>query len=422
MGNQRCRGTRDLLPQDMSRFRYIEEIFRNHCLKWGYEEVRTPTLEYLHLFTATGTLTPNMLGRVYSFLDWDGWSGERVVLRPDGTIPIARLYIDNLEKQDLPKLFYVANVFAFEETGAETRERWQCGVELIGGDKPLADVELITLAWDILQSLELAGVELRLSHMGLLRALLKELQLEPDEEARLLGQILDGDGKAFSNIKTEDSELESFFSLLSGLQGSSSGFLKNLKAISSQRLSGLKPSLDDFIGVAELLDALECPYQIDVTSSRGFEYYTGVIFQFLVNRERVASGGRYDDLIPLMGSKSIPASGFALYVDRLMPLIKPEPGRRLYKESILVRTEASVPRTVRMCFDLARALHKAEHEVKLDLRSGAAAKHRWSILVRSQSPSFVVVDEARHKKYEKGSIGEVLSLVEGKGAHKASST
>ena len=84
---QRCKGMRDLSPVEMKIFRLVEDTCRECCLKWGYGEVRTPTLEYLHLFTSAGTLTPNMLGKVYSFLDWDGWSGERVVLRPDGTIP-----------------------------------------------------------------------------------------------------------------------------------------------------------------------------------------------------------------------------------------------------------------------------------------------------------------------------------------------
>ena len=123
MSAQRCKGTRDLSPDEMRGFRLIEGVFRDGCLKWGYEEVKTPTLEYLHLFTSTGTLTPSRLHKVYSFLDWDGWSGERVVLRPDGTIPIARLYIDTMAERELAKLFYVTNVFSFEETGEEARER-----------------------------------------------------------------------------------------------------------------------------------------------------------------------------------------------------------------------------------------------------------------------------------------------------------
>ena len=143
---QRCKGSRDLSPGEMRRFRLIEAAFRGCCLKWGYEEVRTPTLEYLHLFTSTGTLTPSLLGKVYSFLDWDGWSGERVVLRPDGTIPVARLYIDTMEEKELAKLFYVTNVFIFEETGKETRERWQCGAELMGMGSAMAEPAPISSA------------------------------------------------------------------------------------------------------------------------------------------------------------------------------------------------------------------------------------------------------------------------------------
>ena len=86
---QKCKGTCDLSTEEMRRFRFIEGAFRNSCGKWGYQEVRTPTIEYMHLFTSTGTLTPGKLSKVYSFLDWDGWSGERVVLRPESTIPLS---------------------------------------------------------------------------------------------------------------------------------------------------------------------------------------------------------------------------------------------------------------------------------------------------------------------------------------------
>jgi histidyl-tRNA synthetase len=95
---EKCKGFRDLPPQEMQKFRLIEGIFRDVCMRWCYQEIRTPALEYLYLFTSVGTLTPGMLRRVYSFLDWDGWSGERVVLKPDGTIPAARFYIESLKK------------------------------------------------------------------------------------------------------------------------------------------------------------------------------------------------------------------------------------------------------------------------------------------------------------------------------------
>ncbi len=143
---QKCRGMRDWLPADMARFRAIEDAFRHGCAAYGYEEVKPPTIEYLQLFTALGTLTPAMVGRVYSFLDWDGWTGERVVLRPDSTIPVARLYVENLSPRVPSRLFYVTNSFVFEETGTKQRERWQCGAEFIGGAPIVADVEMVLLA------------------------------------------------------------------------------------------------------------------------------------------------------------------------------------------------------------------------------------------------------------------------------------
>ncbi len=101
----RCPGMRDMLPDEMRRFRRVEEAVRAACLGWGYEEIRTPVLERLHLFTTAGTLSPQMLGRVSSFVVWDGWSGERVVLRSDSTIPWGRLFADSLDCWKVTKLF-----------------------------------------------------------------------------------------------------------------------------------------------------------------------------------------------------------------------------------------------------------------------------------------------------------------------------
>src|SRR4030043_1581995 len=219
MTSQKCKGARDLLPKDMGAFRRIEDVFRKSCLSWGYQEVRTPTLEYLPLFTAAGTLTPNMLSKVYSFLDWDGWSGERVVLRPDGTIPVARLYIDNLSDQESARLFYVTNIFAFEGTGKENRERWQCGAEFFGGAKFAPDVEIILLAEEVIRRLGIKNVGLRLSHAGLGEALLKEFRLSPAEEAKMTSRILEGDWQALTNAKSTNPEVERLMAGLLGLKG-----------------------------------------------------------------------------------------------------------------------------------------------------------------------------------------------------------
>ena len=122
---------RDLTPGEMARFRRVERAFLATCGGWGYQEVRTPTIEFLHLFTRAGTLSPQMLQRVYSFLDWDGWSGERVVLRPDATIPVVRLHAEALADRPVAKLCYVENVFRAAPID-DPRASWQCGAEVIG--------------------------------------------------------------------------------------------------------------------------------------------------------------------------------------------------------------------------------------------------------------------------------------------------
>jgi len=412
---QRCKGTRDISPEEMVRFRFIEGVFRERCLRGGYREIRTPTLEYLHLFTSTGTLTPGTLGKVYSFLDWDGWSGERVVLRPDATIPVARSYIETMQDQKLAKLFYVANTFIFEETGKENRERWDCGAELIGAGSTMADAELIILALDTLNKLGLKKVELRLSHAGLIRALLAEFGLTPQEQADVFDQIMDGDRTAFTRLKVKSPELRDALSPLLDLKGQSAGFLRNLKALFRRNLPEFEPALNNFIDIVDLMETLGYSYQIDIASGRGFEYYTGVIFQLYSGNTRVAGGGRYDALIPLMGGQEVPASGFALYVDRLIGMLKPEVFNEHAPERVLVKTRDNTPETVREGFRIAACLRDAGYAVEMDLGGQPSAELRWTLEVRTGTPQFVVTDTVSKKKSKAQTVEEVLRLVEGKG-------
>jgi len=399
----------------MTRFRLIEGIFRDCCLKGGYREIRTPTLEYLHLFTSTGTLTPGTLGKVYSFLDWDGWSGERVVLRPDATIPVARSYIDTMPDGGLTKLFYVTNIFIFEETGKETRERWQCGAELIGASSTMADVELISLALDTLKKLGLKKVELRLSHAGLIRALLAEFGLTPQEQASVFDQILDGDEAVFRRLKATTPEVGETLAPLLDPKGQSAGFLRNLKALFRRDLPEFETALENFIEIVDLMEALGYSYQIDITSGRGFEYYTGMIFQLFAGKERVAGGGRYDALIPLMGGQEVPASGFALYLDPLIGLIKPEVIDGQLPERVLIRVGDSTPKMVKEGFSIATSLRDAGYAAEMNLGSQPPADIRWILDVKDEAPRFVITDTTIKKESRVQTAREVLALLEGNG-------
>jgi histidyl-tRNA synthetase len=412
---QKCKGTCDLATAQMRRFRLIEDCFRDSCVKWGYQEVRTPTIEYLHLFTSTGTLTPGTLGKVYSFLDWDGWSGERVVLRPEGTIPAVRLYIDELADKSLARLFYVINTFIFEETGKENREKWQCGVELIGADSISADVELITLSLEVLKKLGMENVELKLSHAGLIRALLTGFGLSPEEQGKVFDRILDGDVAVLTRLKEETPELARLLTPVLDMKGETPGFLRNLKTMFSSSLPEFIPALDNFIGLVDMLTAMGIKYQIDIASGRGFEYYTGMIFQIYSGDAKLGGGGRYDALIPLMGGQDTPASGFALQMNTLMNEIELPQFSEKQANKILINMKQDRADQVKSAHRIAENLRAAGFIVSTQVDNENRDEFKWILDVNDKTPEVIVFDQAGKHQQTVQTIGELLKLLGGKG-------
>lgn len=390
----RSKGMRDLLPEDMARFRLIEDTFRRCCSQYGYQEVRTPTLEYLHFFTTTGTLTSKMQSRVYTFLDWDGWSGERVVLRPDGTIPIARLYVDNfMGYRDVTRLFYVENIFRFVEAKEGNRERWQCGAELMGSALPQADAEIIYLAVDVLEKMGLENLQVRLSHAGIIKAILAEAHLAPQKQREFFDLLQDGDAEVFARLMSEVPWKQKPMEALWSLEGRSPGFLRNLRVLLAGQSPGVLTGLDNLIAITDALTSLPCDYQISLALAGGFEYYTGVMFHIYASGEKVGGGGRYDELIPLIGGGAIPSSGFALYVDKLMDLL-PATGIPRTPEQILVRAqgEDQWPTT----FELAHRLREQGHVAEIDLGHQKPVDFRWviSVIPGEQEICYLLEDRA----------------------------
>jgi len=345
-----------------------------------------------------------MLGKVYSFLDWDGWSGERVVLRPDGTIPVARLYTEKM--QGLARLFYTANMFTFD-TGEGNRERWQCGAELIGAGSAVADAELIALSMEIVKKLGLKGAELRLSHAGLLKTLLAKLKLSPEEQHKMLDSLLDGDTAALAKVNRLAPELGETLTPMLSARGQSRDFLRSQRAQLCRALPGIDSSLDDFLKTVAILDDLDIKYQINIASGAGFEYYTGMIFQLFMEKEKIGGGGRYDALIPSMGGGEVPASGFAIYLDRLFKLLKPETVLTPPVKRILVKGS-----DVKEAFKIAAALRQAGYiaEISLDeQKAGLTVKIKGG-------GALTLIDKAKSRKTDLRSVDEVIKLLEAKGA------
>ena len=318
---QRSRGMRDLLPADMRAFRQVEDAFRAAASRWGYDEIRTPTLETYSLFTAAGALTPEMLSRVYSFLDWDGWSGERVVLRPDSTIPVTRAaYEGGIEPP--ARLSYIQNVFRFAETG--DREDWQCGIEFLGAPAVVGDLEAISLACETFDALGLKP-EIRLSHVGVVKAM------------------------ANGSSNGGSAQREAFVTL-AGSEGGI-GLLGNLRAIAGTALAGAVEPLGELEAIARSLAESGREVVIDLSLPRDFEYYSGVVFEFTSNGETWGASGRYT---PSGATTAATACGLALEASRISSHLTSRTRKRMVV-SIVPGTPADFGAAV-AC---ARALHRS---------------------------------------------------------------
>jgi histidyl-tRNA synthetase len=189
----------DILPGEILKFRKIEKAFIERCRQFGYQEIKTSSIEPLYIFTATNALSPDVLKRVYSFLDWGGWSGERVVLRPDLTISAVRYYLDYLQEQPHVKLCYIENYFLLDDTGREVSERWQFGVENIGDASPSSDAEAIFIALDTLKSVGFEKTYLHLSYPSVVIECINHTFSQAKEQQEAFKLIKD---RKFEGIKS----------------------------------------------------------------------------------------------------------------------------------------------------------------------------------------------------------------------------
>jgi histidyl-tRNA synthetase len=378
---------RDLLPDEMDRLRMAEDAFASACRAWGYREIRTPVIEPLHLFTSAGTLSPQTLDRVYSFLDWDGWSGERVVLRPDSTIPAARLYAERLDGGRVAKLFYNQNVFRFTDDGS-SREEWQCGVELIGDTGRPGDVELVLLALEALKPLKLPDVKVRLSHAGIVRAVLAAAGMAADEQSAAYDRLLDGDLTVVDEVEARVPQLNAPLRLLFAVEGGGSGYIANLRGPLTAAIPALAPAFDDLAFVVAALEARGVTPLVQAVLARSFEYYSGLVVKIEAGGQRVVTGGRYDDLIGLVGGKHVPASGFAVYLGPLLEML-PVMQRPAGERRVVVQAESDTPELLAAQHEAAEHLRAAKLRVETVEGMHSAPTHR--LICREGSPRYTLV-------------------------------
>jgi histidyl-tRNA synthetase len=215
-------------------------------------------------------------------------------------------------------------------------------------------------------------------------------------------------------LKEETPELARLLTPVLDMKGETPGFLRNLKTMFSSSLPEFIPALDNFIGLVDMLTAMGIKYQIDIASGRGFEYYTGMIFQIYSGDAKLGGGGRYDALIPLMGGQDTPASGFALQMNTLMNEIELPQFSEKQANKILINMKQDRADQVKSAHRIAENLRAAGFIVSTQVDNENRDEFKWILDVNDKTQEVIVFDQAGERKQTVQTIGELLKLLGGK--------
>lgn len=306
---QRPKGTKDLLPEDTEKLRYIENKIENICEKYDFKEIRVPVFEHTELFQrGVGETTDVVQKEMYTF---DDKGGRSITLRPEGTAGVVRAYIEN-GMASLPspqKYFYNMAMYRYENVQkGRLREFHQIGAEVFGSDSYLADVEVILLASNIFKTLNISNIKLYLNSIGCPKC--------RAEYQKVLKEFLSKNIDKY--CKTCQTRFEKNpMRILDCKEKTCKELNKGAPVILDYLCEECK---EHFENVKNSLDKLNIKYAVDAGIVRGLDYYTKTVFEFVdeVEGYTVLGGGRYDKLVEEIGGQSTPAIGFATGVERLM--------------------------------------------------------------------------------------------------------
>ena len=326
---QTVRGMRDHRPPAMILRHYVADTLRAVFERFGFDPLQTPAVEYAE--TLEGKYGEEADRLIYTFEDR---GGRRVGLRYDLTVPLARVVA---QYPDLPKPFkryQIAPCWRAERPQrGRYREFVQCDVDIVGSASMLADAEVVTVACVAFQTLGFKHFTVRLNHRKVLAGLAEVLGLDPQTSAQVYRSVDKLDKIGPEGVRAELAErglapdlIDRLFEFFT-LTGPSRDILTTLR----ERLQASAVGLEGIAELEALLDALAMSgvspqfYRLDLSMVRGLEYYTGPIFEAVVEEPRIGSiagGGRYDRLIGLFSGRDYPATGLSIGLDRVCDVIE----------------------------------------------------------------------------------------------------
>ena len=324
----RPRGTRDFLFEEMEERKKAESTLRHIFENYGYREIKTPLFEELKLFTTKSG--EEIVDQLYNFKDK---SDRELTLRPEITAPVARLYLNELEKTATKpiKLYYYGSCFRYERPQkGRFRQFWQFGCELIGAKSPQGEAEVIAMCSDSIEALGITGADVNINHLGIIRGLFKHFEVDVKTQRELMVVIDKGDKDLLIESLSGDNpiisndELNQILLKLIDLVGD-----KNILDDVNELIKDYEEPQEAFNQLKELVELLDCfnmtNYTLNLGVARGLDYYTGIVFEIYVEglgaQKQVCGGGTYS-LIKVFGGQEVESTGFALGFDRLMNAIE----------------------------------------------------------------------------------------------------
>ena len=317
MAINNVKGTHDIIGSEAEAYDYVENVMGQISSFFAFKPVRPPVLEYSELFVrGVGEVSDVVRKEMYTFLDK---ADRSVTLRPEFTAGIVRLIVQNklLPVSELPlKFYYCGPVFRYERPQlGRYRQFNQFGVESVGHGSPYADVEVISLAYTILQSLGLENVVIKINTLG-------------DEESRNAYRAALKDYFK-DKVANMCSDCQSRYEL-NPLR------ILDCKVPEDQQIVKGAPKMSEylslesqkrFLKVLDALRELEIPYEVDDTLVRGLDYYSETVFEFhYVSRKgnnygAIGAGGHYDKLVHELGGPDVPGVGFSFGVERIVSVL-----------------------------------------------------------------------------------------------------
>ena len=379
------KGTKDVLPEQVYRWHYVEKKFADICSRYGFREIRTPIFEHTELINrGVGDTTDIVQKEMYTFNDHGGRS---LTLKPEGTAPAVRAFTEHkLYAEVQPtKIYYVTPCFRYEKPqSGRLREFHQFGVEIFGSGNMLADADVISIGHDFLEEMGIKDTTLEINSVGCptcranyKKALQDFLRPHYDELCDTCKDRFERNPMRILDCKSDEDQ----------------AIVKDAPEMLDYLCDDCQKAFDE---LKENLTAMGIDFVVNPRIVRGLDYYTKTAFEFVSNnigaQGTVCGGGRYDNLCEELGGPPIPGIGFGLGIERLLMLMDangveiPEP------ESVnaFIVTMGDAARAAGL--KLLRELHKEGISAQMDDLS-RNVKGQFKYASRLKAKNTIVIGE-----------------------------